>query len=129
MNNGNLGLDRGGFMGHCYSFANAMLMIVPGTALLVFGEGKTLILPEPVIDFLFPFAVPLPERMLFVVLAEKFSTFAHITFADFDRLALSSGSFLSCHSSSRCWFLGFSCCRHERAIFFPLHMGEPFWVF
>jgi len=86
MNNSNLGLDRGGFVGHCYSLANTLLMIVPGTALLVFGEGKLLILPEAVIDSVFSFAVPLPERMLFVALTEKSNIFAEITFADFDRL-------------------------------------------
>jgi hypothetical protein len=86
MNNGNFGLDRGGFVGHCYSLANALLMIVPGTALLVFGEGKTLILPAPVIDFVFPFALPLPERMLLVALTEKFKVFEEITFADVDRV-------------------------------------------
>lgn len=86
MSKGNLELNRSGFGRLCYSSANAFLMVVPGVALLMFGEGKTLMLPESIIDFVFPFALLPPEKMLLVALTEKFKVLGEITFADFDRI-------------------------------------------
>ncbi|MEW6640971.1 MAG: hypothetical protein AB1586_10740 [Pseudomonadota bacterium] len=40
-----------------YASVHAFFILVPGFALLLFGERKALILPESVIELIFPFSV------------------------------------------------------------------------
>jgi hypothetical protein len=86
MNKCNLGLDRGGSGAFFYSSAIAFLLFVPGTALLLFGKGETLLFPKPVIDFIFPFTISPPEKLLLTTITENFKVLGEVTLADFDRV-------------------------------------------
>ncbi len=87
MNNDHLGLDRGGSGGaFFYSSAIAFLLFVPGTGLLLFGGGNTLILPKAVIEAAFPFSIPSPEKLFLTAVTGKLNVFGVISPADFDRV-------------------------------------------
>ena len=87
MNNGNLGLDRGGRGGaFWYTSAIVFLMLVPGTGLLLFGGGKTLILPKALIEFVFPISIFSPEKLFLTVVTGTFKGFGEVALADFDRV-------------------------------------------
>lgn len=77
-----LGLDRGGSRGILYSSAIAFLVFVPGTALILFGQGSALILPSSVIEFAYPYSIPWPEQSLLTTVTAKFDLFGKVTLGD-----------------------------------------------
>jgi hypothetical protein len=86
MNNYNMELDRGGSGAFFYSSACAFLLFVPGTLLLLFGKGATLLFPKPVIDFIFPVTIAPPEKLLLTTITGKFKVLGEVSLADFDRV-------------------------------------------
>jgi len=84
--NSNMELDRGGSGAFFYSSAIAFLLFVPGTLLLLFGKGETLLFPRPVIEFIFPVTITPPEKLLLTTITGKFKVLGEVTLADFDRV-------------------------------------------
>lgn len=57
------------------------LSMVPGTALLIFGGGQSTVLPSQIIEFIFPFTIFPPEKLLIVTFANWVGP--AVTFDDF----------------------------------------------
>ncbi|MGE3419808.1 MAG: hypothetical protein AB7I42_27440 [Bradyrhizobium sp.] len=77
---GNLELNR---VRLWFASVLTFLMFVPGTVMLLFGIGQTLVLPSSVIESLYPYLTPFPERFLLVTISETIPAIGRITFEDF----------------------------------------------